>query len=85
MSGLVIVRTEEDGAVRLEDPLLWIGPDADDDFIATIACRRILKSEGVSDEGAVLLRVEFEGFAYRLAPIALARTRSRRRRSVIPV
>lgn len=65
LSGLVVVRTEASGVVLVEDPALWIGPGADDDLIATHACRRQLRSEGVTDEDAVRLRVAEEGFVYR--------------------
>lgn len=68
LSGLVVVRVAEPGVVLVEDPLLWVGPQADDDVIATIACRRAVRAEGRAGEDAVRERVELEGYAYRLEP-----------------
>ena len=50
--------------MRLEAPVLWIGPEADDNQIATIACRCSLERDGDHDETHVAELVADEGFAY---------------------
>lgn len=64
LAGLVVIDTKEARAIQVEDPVLWVGPGADDDLIATIACRRSLQRQGVVDEAVVCLFVEAEGFKY---------------------
>lgn len=72
LSGLTVLRRSKHG-VQHEDPVLWIGPGASDDVIATIACRRSLRNKRGVDpsERAVREAVARAGFRYAVAKPAL--------------
>ena len=64
---LFVARVEEPMIVRQRRGVLEVGPGADDNEIATVACRRLLAIDGMFDERAVAALVESYGFDY-LAP-----------------
>lgn len=61
---LFVVPIDDYGAVRVNRGVLEVGPDASPDAIATLACRRQLRADGVHDEGAVRDLVTALGFDY---------------------
>lgn len=61
---LFVVRVADYGVVRVNRGVLEVGPDASSDAIATLACRRLLRSDGEHDELLVQRFVESLGFAY---------------------
>lgn len=63
-AGLVVVPCADGAEVRLQDPVLWFGEAADENLIATIACRHRLRRRHVVDEQRVQQLVEKEGFLY---------------------
>lgn len=62
--GFFVVPVEDHGVARVNGGVLEVGPDASPDAIATLACRRQLGREGVSDEDAVRELVEALGYEY---------------------
>jgi hypothetical protein len=65
---LFVVRVADYGVVRVNRGVLEVGPDASSDAIATLACRRLLQSDGECDEPLVQRFVESLGFAYEPEP-----------------
>lgn len=64
----------ERGAVRRDGTRILIGPEASDDAIATIACRRLLELQTPNvTERAVRAEVRRWGFRYRLATAQVRR------------
>jgi hypothetical protein len=61
---LFVVPVEDYGAVRVNRGVLEVGPNASHDAIATVACRRQLQLDGITDEASVRELVERFGFNY---------------------
>jgi hypothetical protein len=79
LAELAVIPVREAGVIEYVDPALWVGPGANEDVIATIACRRKLaRADNDVTEDAVRSEVEREGYSYVpwtpvLRPIASAR------------
>jgi hypothetical protein len=63
-AGLLVMPAKEPGVVRRDDPILWVGPGASDDLIATTACRCHLHHRGIHSEARVRALVINEGYDY---------------------
>jgi hypothetical protein len=66
------VLSDDRSAVRLDGPVMEVGPSADPNAVVTFGCRRILARCGVHDEASVLRLVEHYGFAYVPQPWTMA-------------
>jgi hypothetical protein len=79
LADLTLVPVGERGLVHQRGPWLEIGPDASDDHVVTIACRRIVsREERAGGECSVRELVEAHGYAYvsPTGPSALAPART---------
>lgn len=65
LADLTLVPASERGLVRQRGPWLEVGPDASDDLIVSVACRRIArKQHAESSEETVRELVEEHGYIY---------------------